>query len=71
MVDLGCQGTDLVGGNDKDDSMRFYYESLILAPFSRDKGKCGDLGCISGCFGFSGGPLGSEMVDLCTTYVSF
>ena len=26
MVDLGCQGTDLVGGNDKDDSMRFYYE---------------------------------------------
>ena len=26
MVDLGRQGTDLVGGNDKDDSMRLYYE---------------------------------------------
>ena len=51
MVDLGCQDTDRVGGNDKDvlDAI-LLRDGLTLATLSMDKGKCFDLGCISGCF---------------------
>ena len=52
MVDLECQDTDWVGGNDKEvlDAI-LLLDSLILATFSIDKEKCGYLGCISGCIG--------------------
>ena len=49
MVDLGCQDTDWVGGNEKEvlDAI-LLRDSLILATLSIDKGKCGYLCCISG-----------------------
>ena len=52
MVELGCQDTDWVGGNDKEvlDAI-LLWEGLILAIFSIDKGKCGYFGCISCWFG--------------------
>ena len=52
MVDLGCQDTDWVGGNDKDvlDAI-LRQDGLILATLSVDKGKCGYPSCISGWFG--------------------
>ena len=52
MADLGCQDKDWVCGNDKEilDAI-LLKDSLILATLSIDKGKCGYLGCISGCFG--------------------
>ena len=45
MVDLGCQDTDWVGGNEKEvlDAI-LLRDSLILATLSMDKGKCGYLG---------------------------
>ena len=44
MVDLGCQDTDWVGGNNKDglDAI-LWQDGLILANLSVDKGKCGYL----------------------------
>ena len=58
MVDLGCQDTDWVGGNDKDvlDAI-LRQDGLILATLSVDKGKRCDLWYISGCFwALSGAP---------------
>ena len=51
MVELGCQDTDWVGGNDKEvlDAI-LPREGLILATLGMDKGKCGYVGCISGWF---------------------
>ena len=42
MVDLGCQDTGWVGGNDQDilDAI-LWQDGLILANLSVDKGKCG------------------------------
>ena len=52
MVDLGCQDTHWVGGNDRGVLDEILLpDSLILATLSMDKGKCGYLGCISGWFG--------------------
>ena len=45
MVELGCQDTNWVGGNDKEVLLR---EGFILATLGMDKGKCGGVGCISG-----------------------
>ena len=52
MVELGCQDTDWVGGNDKEvlDGI-LPRNGLILATLGMDKGKCGCVGCISGWFG--------------------
>ena len=52
MVDLGCQDTDWVGGNNKDvlDAI-LQRDGLILAIHSMDKEKCGYFGCISSWFG--------------------
>ena len=52
MVNLGCQDTDWVGGNDKGvlDGL-LPQDGLILATLGMDKGKCGYVGCISGWFG--------------------
>ena len=52
MVELGCQDTDWVGGNDKEvlDGI-LLQDGLILATLSVDKGKCGYLGGISVGFG--------------------
>ena len=47
MVELGCQDTYWVGGNDKEVLLR---EGLILATLGMDKGKCAYVGCISGWF---------------------
>ena len=49
MVELGCQDTDWVGGNDKEvlDAI-LLWDGLILVTLSIDKGKCDYLGCISG-----------------------
>ena len=51
MVELGCQDTDWVGGNDKEvlDGI-LLQDGLILAILGMDKGKCGYVGCISGWF---------------------
>ena len=51
MVELGCQDTDCVGGNDEEvlDAI-LLWEGLMLATLSMDKGKCGYVGCISGWF---------------------
>ena len=51
MVELGCQDTDWVGGNDKEvlDGI-LLRDGLILATLGMDKGKCGGVGCISGWF---------------------
>ena len=51
MVELGCQDTDWVGGNDKEvlDGI-LLQDGLILATLSMDKGKCGYVGWISGWF---------------------
>ena len=51
MVELGCQDTDWVGGNDKEvlDGI-LLQDGLILAALSVDKGKCGYLGGNSGGF---------------------
>ena len=38
-------------------------DGLILATLSKEKGKCGYLGCISGFSGSLRGALGSQMVD--------
>ena len=58
MVDLGCQDTDWVEGNDKDVfNGILLQDGLTLATFGMDKGKCGDLGCIFGCiWALRGGP---------------
>ena len=50
MVELGCQGTNWVGGNDKGFRWALTRDSLILAALGMDKGKCGYVGCISGWF---------------------
>ena len=44
MVDLGCQDTDWVGGNDKEvlDAI-LLWDGLILTTLNKDKGKCGHL----------------------------
>ena len=58
MVDLGCQYTDWVDGNNKEvlDAI-LLLDGLILSTLSMDRGKCGYLGCISGWFGaLSGAP---------------
>ena len=58
MVELGCQDTDWVGGNDKEvlDGI-LPRDGLILATVGMDKGKCGYFGCIFGWFGaLSGAP---------------
>ena len=49
MVELGCQDTDWVGGNDKEvlDGI-LLRDGLILATLGIDKRKCGYVGCISG-----------------------
>ena len=51
MIELGCQDTDWVGGNDEEvlDGI-LLRGSLILATLGMDKGKCGYVGCISGWF---------------------
>ena len=51
VVELGCQDTDLVGGNDNEvlDGI-LPRDGLILATLGMDKGKCGYVGCISGGF---------------------
>ena len=51
MVELGCQDTDWVGGNDKEvlDAI-LLREGLILATLSKGKGECDYHGCISGWF---------------------
>ena len=58
MVDLGCQDTDWVGGNDKEvlDAI-LLWDGLILITLSKDKGKCGHLWVISGWFGALRGAL--------------
>ena len=60
MVDLGCQNTDWVGGNDKEvlDAI-LLWEGLILTFLSIDKGKCGYLACI---FWLVWGPEGGPRV---------
>ena len=51
MVELGCQDTNWVGGNDKEvlDGI-LLWDGLLLAILGMDKGKCGYVGCISGWF---------------------
>ena len=51
MADSGCQDTDQVGGNNKEvlDTISLW-DGLILATLSKNKGKCGYPGCISGWF---------------------
>ena len=51
MVQLGCQDTDWVGGNDKEvlDAI-LLQEGLILATLGMNKGKCAYVGYISGWF---------------------
>ena len=51
VVELGCQDTNLVGGNDKEvlDGI-IPRDGLILATLSMDKGKCGYVGWVSGWF---------------------
>ena len=51
MIELGCPGTDLVGGNDKEvlDAI-LLWEGLILATLGMDKRNCAYVGCISGWF---------------------
>ena len=57
MVDLGCQGTDLVGGNDKDDSMQFYYEIASFWPLlAGTKENVVILGAFLVALGSQGGP---------------
>ena len=52
MVELGCQDTDWVGGNDKQVLEGILHpDGLMLATLGMDKGKCGYVGCISGWFG--------------------
>ena len=52
MVELGCQDTYWVGGNDKEvlDGI-IPRDGLILATLSMDKGKCGYFGCSFVWFG--------------------
>ena len=47
MVELGCQDTDWVSGNDKEvlDGI-ILRDDLILVTLSMDKEKCGYVGCI-------------------------
>ena len=49
MVELGCQDTDWVGGNDKEvlDAI-LLLDGLVLATLGINKGKHGYLGCILG-----------------------
>ena len=63
VVELGCQDTNLVGGNDKEvlDGI-IPRDGLILATLSMDKEKCAYLECLSGCFGVLRGSPGSQMV---------
>ena len=58
MVELGCQDTNWVGGNDKEVLGGLLpRDGLILATLGMDKGKCGYIGCIFGWFGaLRGGP---------------
>ena len=52
MVDLGCQDTHEVGGNEKVVLIAILlWDGFILATLSMDKGKCGYLSCIFGSFG--------------------
>ena len=57
MIELGCLGTDLVGGNDKKvlDAI-LLWEDLVLATLSMNKGKCGCFGFIYGWFEAPRGP---------------
>ena len=52
MVDLGCQDTVWVGGNERDvlDAI-LLRNGHILETLGMEKGKCGYIGCISGWFG--------------------
>ena len=51
MIELGCQDTDWVSGNDQEGLDGILpWDGLILATLSMDKEKCCDLGCICGCF---------------------
>ena len=51
MVELGCQDTDWVRGNEKEVLGGLCsWDGLILAALGMDKGKCGYVGCISGWF---------------------
>ena len=51
MVELGCQDTNWVGGNDKEVLNGIIpRDGLILATLSMDKGKCGYVGWVSGWF---------------------
>ena len=64
MVDLGFQDTDWVSGNDNEVlNMILRRDSLILCTLNMDKVECGYLRCISGWFGATREPLGSQMVD--------
>ena len=51
LVELGCQDTDWVSGNNKGvlDAI-LLREGLILTTLVMDKGKCGYVGCISGWY---------------------
>ena len=51
MVDLGCQDTHEVGGNEKVVLIAILlWDGFILATLSIDKEKYGNLECISGWF---------------------
>ena len=64
MVELGGQHTDWVGGNDKEVlDATLLWDGLILATLSKEKGKSGYFGCISGFSGSLRGALGAQMVD--------
>ena len=65
MVELGCQDTDWVGGNDEEvlDGI-LLRGGLILATLGMDKGKVVMLGAFLVSFGPRGWPLGSQMVEL-------
>ena len=61
MVEFVCQGTDWVGGDDRDLlEANLLSDGLILAASSMDNEKCGYVGGIFGWFGAQG----SQMVDL-------
>ena len=51
MVELECQDTDRVGGNDKEVLGGLQpRDGLILATLGMDKRNCAYVGCISGWF---------------------
>ena len=60
MADMVCQVTDQVGENDKEvlDAI-LLRGGLILATLRVNKGKCGNLGCVSCGYGALSETLGS------------